>query len=178
MNKFKYIALQIVDGEYKIILNENVIPREHDGYILSSKYDRWKSNHRLIDFITNDDKSKVLEHLENICFDEQLNEPYEIDCIEIIKTCIQTGAPCGMTCFGEDTCNNSLYAYFKVPIDENEDAKDKRIKELEKAIQGALNCRDLWGNANDISEIEECYRGEAEILAGMESEFKRLLATK
>lgn len=55
------------------------------------------------------------------------------------------------------------------------EAAHKRINELERAIRGALECRDLWGNPNDLSHVEECHIGEVQMLQAMEDEFKRLM---
>lgn len=51
----------------------------------------------------------------------------------------------------------------------------ERIKELEQVINGALRCRDLWGNPDDLSHVEEAHKGEVQMLAAMESEFRRVI---
>lgn len=56
---------------------------------------------------------------------------------------------------------------------------NKRIAELEQAIRGALQCRDLWSYPNGYAGTEESeHDGEFQMLHCMESNFVKLIDYK
>lgn len=94
------------------------------GY--DSAYVSWKSSLQPCN-ITENELYKLTTYLEEVVhnvtdfpsissWEKYMSNPILVTgLVELKETCIQTGLPCGMTCFSEDTCKGSLYLYFKNP---------------------------------------------------------------
>ncbi len=109
--EFKSAILKCVDGKYTV-----------DIYT-------YNKDIKSFDFVNDIEKDKVINTVfydiafknAQKCFgylsesqNDKINKGINIfDIIEIKETCIQTGMPCGVTCFSEDTCKKSLFVYFK-----------------------------------------------------------------
>lgn len=91
--------------------------------------------------------------------------------------------------FGKTCMYSSGYQFFKkitsihddiekyAPVKKHEEEIKKmqeHISNLEKAINGAIKCRDLWGVSNNI-EVDEAHKGEYLMLSAMEAEFNSLI---
>lgn len=77
----------------------------YTGVLVSNASGKWKVYPKIGDMIF---VQTARKHLGFSC-----SELEALPIVELKETCIQTGLPCGMTCFSEDTCKGSLYLYFK-----------------------------------------------------------------
>lgn len=108
------------------IPSKNVFRPAAVGMGYDSAYASWKSSLRPCK-MTEGELYKLITYQEEVVhnltdfpslssWEKYMSNPINVtSLVELKETCIQTGIPCGMTCFSEDTCKNSLYLYFKNP---------------------------------------------------------------
>ncbi len=112
----------MVDGHIKVFSSKFEKPikiTESHPSILD-----WYENSTPYEFVSKEDETSIYNKALDINtwsgnFKQELAKSIDVtDIAEIKETCIQTGMPCGMTCFSKDTCKKSLFVYFKEPSEE------------------------------------------------------------